>query len=59
MIKISDMFILIAVMVSFAISAYLWFSGQKEEGLFTATWVPAILCFGMYFNILTLKGANK
>ncbi|UCD68353.1 MAG: hypothetical protein JSW48_16540 [Betaproteobacteria bacterium] len=59
MIKISDMFILIAVMVSFAISAYLWFSGQKEEGLFTATWVPAILCFGMYFNILALKGANK
>ncbi len=59
MIKISDMFILIAVMVSFAISAYLWFSGQTDEGLFTATWVPAILCFGMYFNILALKGAKK
>jgi hypothetical protein len=59
MIKISDMFILIAVMVSFAISAYLWFAGQKQEGLFTATWVPAILCFGMYFNILALKGTNK
>jgi len=59
MIKISDMFILIAVMVSFAISAYLWFVGQKQEGLFTATWVPAILCFGMYFNILALKGAKQ
>ncbi len=59
MIKISDMFILIAVMVSFAISAYLWFTGQKQEGLFTATWVPAILCFGMYFNILALKGARQ
>ena len=59
MIKISDMFILIAVMVAFAISAYLWFNGQKTEGLFTSTWVPAILCFGMYFNILALKGAAK
>ena len=55
MIKMSDVCILLAVMVSFAISGYLWFNGQKEAGLFTATWVPAILCFGIYFKVLTLK----
>lgn len=58
MIKLSDLCILLAVMVSFAISGYLWFSGQKEQGLFTAIWVPSILCFGIYFKVLSLKGQS-
>jgi hypothetical protein len=28
----SDLFILLAVMISFALSGYLWFSGQRDEG---------------------------
>ena len=52
----SDFFILLAVMISFALSGYLWFSGQREEGLFTAVWVPSILCFGIYFKILVRSG---
>ncbi len=56
MFKMSDVSILLAVMVSFAVSAYLWFNGQKDEGLFTATWVPSILCFGIYFKVLSMKG---
>lgn len=59
MIKMSDVCILLAVMVSFAVSAFLWFNGQKDEGLFTATWVPSILCFGIYFKVLSLKGLNR
>lgn len=59
MIKISDVCILLAVMVSFAVSAFLWFNGQKDEGLFTATWVPSILCFGIYFKVLGLKGQTR
>ena len=58
MIKMSDVCILLGVMVSFAVSAYLWFNGQKPEGLFTATWVPSILAFGIYFKLLAMKGAN-
>ncbi len=53
MIKQSDVFILLAVSISFGLSAYLWFSGQREEGLFTALWVPSILCFGIYFKLMT------
>jgi hypothetical protein len=53
MIKMSDVCILIAVAVSFAVTAYLWFNGQKDQGLFTATWVPSILCFGIYFKVLS------
>ncbi len=59
MFKMSDACIFLAVMVSFAVSGYLWFSGQKEEGLFTAVWVPSILGFGIYFKVLTLKGAQQ
>ncbi|MCX7064316.1 MAG: hypothetical protein NT024_07060 [Proteobacteria bacterium] len=59
MIKMSDVCILLAVMVAFAISGFLWFGGQKDEGLFTAMWVPSILCFGIYFKVLGLKGAGK
>jgi hypothetical protein len=47
MIKLSDVCILLAVMVSFAASGYLWFTGQKDAGLFTATREPAILCVGI------------
>ena len=58
MIKQSDIFILLAVAISFAVSGYLWFSGQREEGLFTALWVPSILCFGIYFKLIVL-GSSK
>lgn len=56
MFKMSDACILLAVMVAFAVSGYLWFNGQKDEGLFTAIWVPSILGFGIYFKVLALKG---
>ncbi len=53
----SDVFILLGVAISFVLSAYLWFSGQREEGLFTALWVPSILCFGIYFKLM-VRGAR-
>jgi len=58
MMKTSDICILLAVMVAFTVSGFLWFTGQRDEGLFTATWVPSILCFGIYFKLMTLKGAR-
>jgi len=59
MFKMSDICILLAVAVAFVVTAYLWFNGQKEEGLFTSTWVPSILCFGIYFKLLSLKGRSN
>jgi hypothetical protein len=57
MFKQSDFFILLAVAISFVFSGFLWFSGQHEEGLFTATWVPSILCFAIYFKLMAIRGA--
>jgi len=55
----SDLFILLAVSISFALSGFLWFSGQRDEGVFTAMWVPSILCFGMYFKLMGMQGAKS
>jgi len=55
MMQRSDSFILAAVAISFVLSGYLWFTGQHEEGVFTAMWVPSILCFGIYFKLMGLR----
>jgi|TARA_B110000495_G_scaffold176201_1_gene167503 hypothetical protein len=54
MFKLSDLFILLAVAVSFAVSGLLWFEGEQLAGLFTAIWVPSILAFGIYFKLSSL-----
>jgi len=59
MFKQSDLFILLAVAISFVVSGVLWFSGQQDEGLFTAVWVPSILCFGIYFKLMTSQGRGR
>jgi hypothetical protein len=59
MFKLSDYFILIAVSVSFALSAYLWFGGFKDLGIFTAIWVPSILAFGIYFKLAVLAARRE
>jgi hypothetical protein len=43
---LGKLLILFAAGVSFLISVSLWFSGQREEGLFVGIWVPSILSFG-------------
>ncbi len=35
-----------AAFTSCVLSVYLWFSGQREEGLFVGLWVPSILSLG-------------
>jgi hypothetical protein len=38
--------ILIAAGLSFLVSVFLWFSGDREAGLYVGLWVPSILSFG-------------
>jgi hypothetical protein len=58
MFRLSDLFILLSVAVSFAVSGYLWFNGYKTEGMFTALWVPSILAFGIYFKLSVLSSRS-
>ena len=60
MFKKSDYFILLAVMISFFITAYLWFvMHDREQAIFTAIWVPSIFGFGIYFKLAALLGSRK
>jgi nitrate reductase gamma subunit len=51
----ADIFILIACVIAFVLGVYLWFTGNHEQGMFAAMWVPALLCFGIYFKLLCQK----
>jgi len=44
----------LAAGISFLLSVYLWFTGDRVEGLYTALWVPSILSLGA----LLLTGAS-
>ncbi len=57
MFKASDYFILVAVMISFTVSAYLWFVlRDANQAIFTAIWIPSIFTFGIYFKLCALMG---
>jgi hypothetical protein len=55
MLSKSDVFIFIGIAVSFVLAVYLWFTGNHEQGMFAAMWVPALLCFGIYFKLLSTR----
>ena len=57
MIKTSDICILVSVAVAFLTTAFLWFQGAdtKQEALFTATLIPSILTFAIYFKLIARK----
>jgi hypothetical protein len=61
MFKISDIFLLLAVAISFAVSGFSYFNGFETQALFTAIWVPSILAFGIYFKLAALlaRGERK
>ncbi len=60
MFKKSDYFIILAVMISFFISAYLWFVVEdRQQAIFTAIWIPAIFSFGIYFKLAALMGRKQ
>tara|TARA_B100001029_G_C15004955_1_gene420476 strand:+ start:676 stop:840 length:165 start_codon:yes stop_codon:yes gene_type:complete len=50
-----DIVILLSAFLSFLLSVYLWFSGEKEMGQYVSIWVPTIIVFGIFFNSLPRK----
>ena len=55
MFKKSDVFILAATTLSFLLSVYLWFAGDKESGLFVGLWVPSIIGVGIYVKLVSMR----
>lgn len=48
--KTYDYVLFAAAFLSFLLSVYLWFSGQKDQGVYVGLWVPSILAFGGYIK---------
>ena len=60
MFRKSDFFIFLAVAISFAVSAYLWFVLEdQQQAIFTAIWIPAIFTFGIYVKLCALMGRKE
>jgi len=55
--KIEDYVLLAGAFIAFLLSVTLWFSGQREEGLYVGIWVPSILSFGVLVK-LSVRGSN-
>ena len=47
--------ILAAAFTAFVLSIYLYFTGQTQDGIFTGIWVPSIVGFGIFVNLITRK----
>ena len=45
-IQMAKLGFVIAAGASFLFSVSLWFSGNRQEGVFVGLWVPSILSFG-------------
>ena len=53
--KMSEICIFLSVFIAFVTTGYLWFTGQKDEALFTSTWIPSILTFAIYAELINRK----
>ena len=49
--RLADYAVFAAAFVAFVTSVYLWFSGQRDEGLFVGLWVPSILGLAAYLKL--------
>lgn len=54
MFRLFDIMVLLLTFVSFLFSIYLWFGGNREEGLYVGLWVASIIGVGIYFKLLRI-----
>jgi len=54
MFRLFDILVLLLTFISFVFSIYLWFSGNRDEGLYVGLWVTSIIGVGIYFKLLRI-----
>jgi len=47
--KRAKLFFFAAAFLSFLLANYLWFTGNREQGIFVGLWVPSICSAGALF----------
>jgi hypothetical protein len=53
--RLGDYAVIAAVLVALATSVYLWFGGQRDEGLFVGLWVPSLLAAAIYVRLMAAR----
>ena len=48
----SDKLLMVAAFLSLIYAETSWFMGEREIALFVGLWVPSILGFGIYLNLI-------
>ena len=48
----TDKLLFIAAFISLIFSETLYFKGEAIAAIFVGTWVPSILAFGIYLNLI-------
>jgi len=50
--NLTDKLLFVAALLSLIYSEILFFSGNVDQAIFIGLWVPSILCFGIYLNLI-------
>tara|TARA_Y100000385_G_C12542908_1_gene404569 strand:- start:131 stop:316 length:186 start_codon:yes stop_codon:yes gene_type:complete len=50
--NLTDKLLFVAALASLIYSEVLFFNGNSNEAIFIGLWVPSILCFGIYLNLI-------
>ncbi len=50
--NLTDKILFVSALLSLIYSEVLFFGGNKDQAIFIGLWVPSILCFGMYLNLV-------
>ena len=53
--NLTDKLLFVSALLSLIYSEVLFFSGNSEQAIFIGLWVPSILCFGIYLNLVKNK----
>jgi hypothetical protein len=52
---LADKLLFVAAILSLIYSEVLYFHGDVDHAIFIGLWVPTILCFGIYLNLINNK----
>lgn len=53
--SITDKLLFISAFLSLVFSEILYFRGEVDAAIFIGIWVPSILAFGIYLNLINNK----